>query len=238
MAQDNSTDPKAHELIVTLHEDDQLVYEAECGLPDGFKIPATGGVAAVAAVPMITRRVQSKFAGIPRGLGDAGGNVVAAVKLVWDFIEAGKPKATAEGASTAVLAGADMAWDHYAGGEQFTSPTYTYRVENLIGVQVVKVEYVARGSCKAGYDGPSKNVHDGAYMPNVEVFCSKIEVGFGWTLNAKAVLSQITNVGPKGGLVIPEFYATLSFTLSSWCDNSTQTFSYRLRGDTGFVAKA
>jgi hypothetical protein len=101
----------------------------------------------------------------------------------------------------------------------------------------VLVKDVARGTHQAQYDG-SKEVRDGDYMPNVEVFPSTIDLGWGWNVNASAVLSHLTNVGPKGGKLIPEFYTTLSFNFWTIICNHTDTYSYELRGDKGFVGKA
>ena len=238
MADEQTRDPKAYELTITLHEDDDLVYEAEYALPDGFVMPSDTQEARTEPVTLVRKRLTTQFKGVPpaadQGQADTA---VAAVKLAWDFIEKGSPKASAEGASTAVLASADPAWDHYAAAQKFASKTYKYRIRNGFRATVVAVDYVMRGTFKAQYDGKA-DVRDGDYMPNIEVYCSKIDLGWGWNVNAKAVLSHLSNVGAKGGRVVPDFYTTLSFNFWTLLCNHTDTYAYELRGDKGFVGKA
>lgn len=229
-----SNDPKAYELTVTLHEGEELLYEAELGLPDGFKIPESKPAVGFAPVALVAKRVNSKLKGVPAAPRGSADTAIAAVKLAWDFIKEGAPKASAEGASTAVLGTDDMAWDHYAAAQKFASKTYHYRVKNGFGFECVIVDYVARGTFRAQYDG-KKDVREGDYMPNVEVYCSKVDLGWGWNLDAKAVLSHLSNVGPKGGKVIPDFNTTLAFNFWTIICNRTNTYSYELRGDQGFV---
>lgn len=237
MSDENQYDPKAYELNVTLHRDDDLLYDADYALPDGFVMPAAPLTATLAPVTLVRKRLSTQFKGIPTALRGEADTAIAAIKLAWDFIEKGSPKATAQGASSAILASTDMAWDHYAAAEKFSSKTYRYRIKNGFRATVVAIDYVMRGTYKAQYDG-KLDVRDGNYMPNVEVYCSKIDLGWGWNVNAKAVLSHITNVGPKGGRIIPDFYATLSFNFWTFLCNHTDTYAYSLRGDRGFAGEA
>ena len=106
MPEENVNDPKAYELSITLTEDDDLVHEAEYGLPDGFVIPSTAPTAGLAPVTLAQKRLVTQFKGVPTMLTGEADTAIAAIKLAWDFIEKGSPKASAEGASTAVLASA------------------------------------------------------------------------------------------------------------------------------------
>lgn len=230
-----SKDPRAYELTVTLHEGDDLLYEAEVGLPEGFKIPETKPAAGFTPVALVAKRVSTKLKGVPAAPKGGADAAVQAVRLAWDFIKDNRPKATAEGASTAVLSNDDMAWDHYSDAKRFSTKPHRFKVEaEFLPGWAVVVDYVARGTYQAQYDG-EKDVREGEYMPNIEVFCSYVKVNPGWNLNANAVLSHPSNIGPKGGRVIPDFNATLSFNCS-WLGCCTMhTFSYHLRGDEGVV---
>jgi hypothetical protein len=121
MPEQYTNDPKAYELTVTLHEDDDLAYEAEYGLPDGFQLPASEPATSFSAVALVPKKVNSTFKGIPKTLTGSADTAMGAIRLAWDFIETGRPKSTSHGASTAVLATADMAWDHYAAAKKFSS---------------------------------------------------------------------------------------------------------------------
>lgn len=233
-AEEYSNDPKAYELTVTLHEGDNLVYEAEMGLPEGYKIPESKPAANFRPVTLVTRRVNSKLRPAPAALQGSADTAISAVKLAWDFIKDGAPKASADGASTAVLGSEDMAWDHYAEAKKFETASYHYSIKNALGNVCVQADYVVRGTCQAQYDG-TKDVHPGDYMPNVEVYCSMVDVGFGCGLNASAALSHISNVGEKGGKVIPDFYATLTFSPWTAFWTGVDTFPFELRGDRGVV---
>lgn len=237
MAEENVNDPKAYELTITLHEDDELIDEAEFGLPAGFVLKSEASEAPQQPVTLVEKRRTSRLKGVPQQLKGEADTALAAIKLAWDFIEKGAPKASAQGASTAVLASADPHWDHYAGAKKFTSKTYRYRIKNGFRATVVAIDYVIRGSYKAAYDG-KLDVRDGDYMPNIEVFCSKIDLGWGWNVNAKAVLSHLSNVGAKGDRIIPDFYSTLNFNFWTFLCNHTDTYSFSLRGDKGFNGAA
>jgi hypothetical protein len=234
-----SNDPRAYELEVTLHEDDDLIYAAEYAPPAGFAVPADR-MAAPRAVELQGKILQTRFSRELPLRAAAGGaeTAIKAITLAWDFIKDGRPTSAAQGASTAVLASTDMAWEHYAAAQKFTSKKYTYRVKNKLGFQTILVQYVARGSYQAQYAGKVEGVPPGDYMPSVEIYCSKIDVGWGWNVNAKATLSQLTNVGPVGGRLIPDFYTTLHFNCWTWICNFTDTYPYSLRGDRGFVGPA
>ena len=237
MSDEQIHDPKAYELTVTLQEDEELVQQAEYALPDGFVMPSAAPQGSIEPVTLVRKSLTTQFSGVPPALKGGADTAIAAIRLAWDFIEKGSPKASAEGASTAVLASADKAWDHYAAAQKFNSKTYRYRIRNGFGITVVAIDYVMRGTFKAQYDGKA-DVRDGDYMPNVEVYCSKIDLAWGWNVNAKAVLSHLSNVGPKGGRVVPDFYTTLNFNFWTFLCNHTDTYAYALRGDRGFVGKA
>lgn len=233
--------PDFYELTATLHEDGLEIYSANYALPAGTVIPAIpehDNQHSQPPISLVRSTLISQFHALPEEVYAVKSGTVDAVKLAWEFIKDGKPESSAQGASTAVLAASDMAWEHYAAAKNFASKTFQYRVKNKLGMKIIKADYKVRGTYLAQYTGKSSQVPEGDYMPNIEVYCSKIRVSWGFSLNAEAVLSHISNIGEVGGKVIPSFNATLIFNPSSWLSNHTDTFAYKLTGSNGYKGKA
>ena len=108
----------------------------------------------------------------------------------------------AAGASSAILAPLDIDWTHYASAKRFSSLTGHVSLRNIAGIEVVKVAGRIVRTYDSCYTGYTQGVTPGLYMPNVSVQFDTVRSWIAFSVDGTAGMSQITNCGPVGGLLI------------------------------------
>lgn len=156
-------------------------------------------------------------------------------KFAWDIIKASKPVTQAQGAFTSVLASADAQWDHYAGAKEFKSPKFDWHGSNLFGMTLFRAKHILRGTFKAAYAGSLADVPKGEYLPLVYFDIPEAFAAITWSLSGSGQASRPSNMGTDK--VVPMIYVAASFTAGGWFQSFTKTFSYKVRGDTGYAGK-
>jgi hypothetical protein len=233
-------DPAFHEGVVELREDDEVIFSADQKIAAGFKMPRSAN-ALESRIPLESQVTTNKFGADDGGMvafeTHGGAGALDAVKFAWEIVKENKPQSVADGASSAILAAEDMAWNHYAAARPFASKAFTYSFTNLIGVRCVYARYKIRGTCGALYRGDVQTVRPGHYMPSVEVYPESVSVAWGWTLNAGVELSRISDAGPPDGPIDPFFTIRIWFNRATLFSNETESYLFQLLGSKGYLGK-
>ena len=178
--------------------------------------------------------LQQESEKAPDQLTGASGLDVA--KFAWDIIKSSKPVTQADGAFTSVLASADKHWDQYGGAKEFKSPRFDWHGKNLLGMTLFRARYILKGTYKASYAGKRGDVPKGEYLPLVFFEIPEAFAAITWSLTGSGNCSAPSNMGK--GQVVPMIYVSAKITASGWFQSFTKTFTYKVRGDTGYVGKA
>lgn len=132
---------------------------------------------------------------LPEGTADAA---VAAAKLAWDIIKAGKAVGKSADAKSSVLSTKDMDPLSYEGAKSGKSGTYTWEINDSIG-WFGKINYVTIKLRVEGKYGatprPDSKAPKGHYLPDVYVNVTQCKVNFPCSASGSANLSNPSNIG-------------------------------------------
>ena len=111
--------------------------------------------------------------------------------------------------------------------ENWSSPktkSFTVSYPGILGGTVVKFVYSVTFQYGGTYNGKGK------YLTGVRSFAKRISVDFGYDLDARSKLVQITNVG-KNGKVIAGAMIEMQYTVKNFARTRTNVDSFFVRGD-------
>lgn len=249
MATDPNQMPDTIQLTLTDEDSGETLYSAQLVWKGGTRGAPTAGTGPIdlddPAQSLIEvrderwnpgfRAVQDETKALQKMRGAASGLDVA--KFAWDIIKHSKPVTQASGAFTAVLSSGDKNWDHYSGAKEFTSPKFDWHGSNLFGMTLFRAKHILKGTYAATYSGKAADVPAGRYLPLVFFDIPEAFAAATWGLTGSASASNPSNVG-SADAVVPMVYISAQFTASGWFQSFTKSFSYKVRGDSGYAGKA
>ncbi len=123
---------------------------------------------------------------------------VAAAKLAWDIIKAGKAVGKSEDAKSSVLSSKDMDPLSYEGAKNGKSATYTWKINDSCTwfgtINYVTIKLRVEGKYGATPVSGSK-APEGKYLPDVYVNVTECTVNFPCSASGSANLSNPSNIG-------------------------------------------
>lgn len=176
---------------------------------------------------------EAQSASAKRSVQDA----LAVTKFAWDILKDSRPVTQAEGAFTSVLSSADSNWEHYSQANEFKSPEFTFKGENLFGMTLFKAKFKVQGAYKASYSGSVQDVPKGLYLPLVFFNFKEAYAMTTWSLKGNASASSPANIGDANNLT-PLIYTGAHITASGWFQNIAKNFSFKVTGSQGYVGQA
>ena len=152
-------------------------------------------------------------------------------KFAWDVIKGNKAVVDAKATTTRVLYKNTDGLD-YAGAQQAGTHSYTLSVRDSLikSWECIHADIVCEGTYHAT---PRKEgIPDGYYLPAVNVYAPKAHADFPCQLNAKAKLSEVSNMG--NGKLDPMVTILSSLDFGWLFQRKHLTLKFSARGSQGF----
>jgi len=146
----------------------------------------------------------------------------------WNVINGGKPSSDISGAYASAIPGFSFNWSNYSGWKK-KSVDYNYTVTNLMGIDVIKVDYTIsffyNGQDLSDDDKPVK----GHYITNFTVRPTETSVKWGWKFNMDVKMSDPMNIGSSKDPVA-FMQADLNYVTSTPFTSDGGVWSYTVDG--------
>ena len=158
-----------------------------------------------------------------------GDEIIAFGKRVYAIIEAGRPVVSSSYAPISVLP-FDKKTNTYTSAMNLSywkgprSKKYRVSYENGFGMNVVDFTY----NINMSYGG--SNNGKGLYLTNVQIVPQNISVAWGYTFDAKMILTGITNKGSQDS-PIASATLNLSYTVSTVIKEDRNNYTYEVVGN-------
>lgn len=157
---------------------------------------------------------------------------LAVAKFAWDILKDGKPQLNTDGAFTSILSASDTNWGNYLYAQNMQSHVYKFIVtEQLIFTSYTSVEIQFK---VVGTYGATHINLPGYFVPSVYVAFPNIDVNWGYSADADAAVSNVSNIG--GVAVNPQMDFLVHTKVSSIIQCWERTMTFRITGQDGIVS--
>ncbi len=164
-------------------------------------------------------------------LGEGGGGPLDVAKFAWDVIQDNRPQTALENAYTSVLSSRDGNYEHYGNARSGESEEWQVEATNILGITLARVHLNLSGY----YDAVNAAI-GGHWLPSVTFSVDDAYALWGYNINANAVITSASNVGPADAPV-PEIKVVAKVQISSLLQNMTVSRDFIANGTTGFSKK-
>ncbi len=166
----------------------------------------------------------SSFDGPVAGMGDIDINAIINLgQKVWGMIQANKAVVTTKTQSASGLPAGIKCWDQLENWRAPRSEVYKVSYANAFGFNVIDLEF----SLIYSYGGQVNGV--GAYLTNATIQYRKLDVSWGFTVDANVEVPMVTNVG-KSTNPVAGMELTLRWKIDS-LSHTERTASFFVYGD-------
>lgn len=156
------------------------------------------------------------------GLTDPG-KWIAFGQRAWDIVQAGRPVANVTSMRVSVMPVAEADWAQMSNWQGPATQGYSLVAKNLFGMTVVQLDY------RVIYNFGGQLNGKGAYLANTTVLPTKVDVLWGFTVDANVEAQRVVNVGSTESPV-PGLEMTVHYTLSSALKRSEGRESFFVKG--------
>lgn len=151
--------------------------------------------------------------------------LLALGKQIWDIIAANRPVVTTSTERVSVVPPGITDWQDLEGWDRPQMRSFRSIYRNIYGVAMVDFEYRVMFTPKGRREDGK-----GAFLSGVTILPSALEVGWGYTFNAKGTVASITNAGSRKN-PIAAVEIQMQWTLDTIFKHDERSFSYYVRGD-------
>jgi hypothetical protein len=160
----------------------------------------------------------------PKDFGIGPSEIITIGEKLWDIVIAGKPKVNVVTPTVAALPAGTTCWADLAGWHPPKSQIYSVSYKNLMGIEVVHMNF----RLQFAYGG-SKN-GTGKYLSGVTMLPADLSVIWGYDFNASVAADQAINMGttadPIAGIGL-----TLKWAIKTPIDETDNSINFFVQGD-------
>jgi len=149
-------------------------------------------------------------------------------KQIWDIIAANHPVVTTSTERVSVVPPGITDWQDLEGWDRPQMRTFHSVYRNVYGAAMVDFEYRVMFTPKGRREDGK-----GAFLSGVTILPSALQVGWGYTFNAKGTVASITNAGSRKNPVAA-VEIQMQWTLDTMLAHDERSFTYYVRGDGDF----
>lgn len=154
---------------------------------ESVAVAAIGSDAVTCLPTPATSPIASKQTAVALGIINAGATA-------WKVISKGAPSAEAGSSyASAIPPGMSQNWSAVAEWKGPKGYLYTYTVKNLMGIEVIRVQYEV--AFYYGGTKPGTGTQSGSYIANFTVKPVDIHIKWGWHFDLQAGISHPMNIG-------------------------------------------
>jgi hypothetical protein len=149
---------------------------------------------------------------------------VAIGQKIWDIVKANKPVVNVTTDKISILPEAQGSWANMENWQGPATKAYTLQFKNLLGMSVVTYTY------RVAYNYGGTLAGKGQFIANLTVIPQKVDVLWGYTLNAHVEHSQVINTGTRENPV-PSVQTEVKWAVDTVVRHTDGTDSYNVKGN-------